>query len=124
MRFQRLIFAVILACGVTACAKDITGVTSVKNEMTVATIAGKPEQTVGETIDDASITAQVKATLLAHRSTGVLRTKVETNDGVVTVSGTAKNEAEKSLVTKLTTDINGVTSVINNMTITVPLADK
>lgn len=27
MRFQRLIFAVILACGVTACAKDVTGVT-------------------------------------------------------------------------------------------------
>jgi hypothetical protein len=27
MRFQRLIFAVILACGVTACAKNITGVT-------------------------------------------------------------------------------------------------
>jgi hypothetical protein len=27
MRFQRLIFAVILACGVTACAKNVTGVT-------------------------------------------------------------------------------------------------
>jgi len=27
MRFQRLLFAVILACGVTACAKDVTGVT-------------------------------------------------------------------------------------------------
>ena len=27
MRFQRLILAVILAAGVTACAKDITGVT-------------------------------------------------------------------------------------------------
>jgi hypothetical protein len=27
MRFQRLIFAVVLACGVTACAKDIVGVT-------------------------------------------------------------------------------------------------
>jgi Domain of unknown function (DUF4397) len=27
MRFQRLIFAVILACGVTACAKSVTGVT-------------------------------------------------------------------------------------------------
>jgi len=27
MRFQRLFFAVILACGVTACAKDVTGVT-------------------------------------------------------------------------------------------------
>jgi hypothetical protein len=28
MRFQRLIFAVILACGVSACAKDVTGVTN------------------------------------------------------------------------------------------------
>jgi hypothetical protein len=27
MRFQRLIFAVILSCGVAACAKDVTGVT-------------------------------------------------------------------------------------------------
>ncbi len=29
----------------------------------------------------------------------------------------AKNSAEKSLVTKLITDINGVNSVVNNMTI-------
>jgi osmotically-inducible protein OsmY len=60
--------------------------------------------------------------LLSHRSTSVLKTKVTTNDGVVTVSGQAKNEAEKALVTKLVTDINGVQSVVNNMTIepTVP----
>jgi osmotically-inducible protein OsmY len=38
------------------------------------------------------------------------------------LTGIAKNDAEKSLVTKLTTDINGVTSVINNMTIAVPVA--
>jgi osmotically-inducible protein OsmY len=41
---------------------------------------------------------------------------------VVTVSGIAKNAAEKSLVTKLVTDIDGVGSVINNMTIAVPVA--
>ena len=58
--------------------------------------------------------------LLAHRSTSALHTKVSTADGVVTLSGIAKNAAEKSLVTKLVTDINGVTSVINNMTIAVP----
>jgi osmotically-inducible protein OsmY len=40
----------------------------------------------------------------------------------VTLSGMAKNDAEKSLVTKLVTDINGVTKVINNMTIAVPVA--
>jgi osmotically-inducible protein OsmY len=51
-----------------------------------------------------------------------MKTSVSTTDGVVTLSGIAKNDAEKSLVTKLVTDINGVTSVINNMTIAVPVA--
>jgi hyperosmotically inducible protein len=101
----------------TEFVKDIQGVKDVKNEMTVAQISDKPNQTVGEKIDDASITAQVKATLLSHRSTGVLRTKVETNNGVVTLGGQARNSAEKDLVTKLVTDINGVKSVVNNMTI-------
>jgi len=76
--------------------------------------------TTGDKIDDASITADVKSTLLSHHSTSAVQTTVSTTDGVVTVGGTAKNAAEKSLVTKLATDINGVTSVINNMTIAVP----
>jgi hyperosmotically inducible protein len=101
----------------TEFAKDVDGVKDVKNEMTVAAKPEKPRETMGEKIDDASITAQVKATLLSHRSTGVLRTKVETNDGVVTLGGQARNAAEKDLVTKLVTDINGVKSVVNNMTI-------
>jgi hyperosmotically inducible protein len=101
-------------------AKDIVGVKDVKNEMTVAKIPAKPDQTVRENIDDASITAQVKATLLSHRSTGVLRTKVDTTDGVVTLAGQARNAAEKALVTKLVEDINGVKSVVNNMTIEDP----
>jgi osmotically-inducible protein OsmY len=104
----------------TEFAKDVDGVKDVKNEMTVSANPGKPSETMGENIDDASITAQVKATLLSHRSTGVLRTKVETNDGVVTLGGQARNAAEKDLVTKLVTDINGVKSVVNNMTIEEP----
>jgi len=98
-------------------AKDVEGVKGVNNEMTVATTAPKSDQTAGEKIDDASITAQVKGSLLSHRSTSVLKTKVTTTDGVVTLGGTAKNAAEKDLVTKLVTDIDGVKSVVNNMTI-------
>lgn len=105
----------------TEYAKDIDHVKEVKNEMTVIASPAKPEQTVGEKIDDASITAQVKSSLMSHHSTSALKTKVSTTDGVVTVSGMAKNAAEKSLVTKLVTDINGVTSVINNMTVAVPV---
>jgi hyperosmotically inducible periplasmic protein len=101
----------------TEFAKDVQGVKDVKNEMTVAKTPAKPDQTVGETIDDASITAQVKMTLLSHRSTGVLRTKVETNDGVVTLAGKARNAAEKDLATKLVEDVHGVKKVVNNMTI-------
>ncbi len=101
----------------TEYAKDVDGVKSVKNEMTVATAPAKPNETVGQKIDDASITAEVKGSLLSHHSTSVLNTKVSTTEGVVTVGGVAKNESEKALVTKLVTDINGVKSVINNMTI-------
>jgi len=101
----------------TEFAKDTDGVKEVKNEMTVSATPEKRDETVGQKIDDASITSQVKGALLAHRSTSALRTKVTTTDGVVTLSGTAKNSAEKDLVTKFATDIDGVKSVVNNMTI-------
>lgn len=67
--------------------------------------------------DDASITAQVKAALTTHRSTSAVKTKVETHNGEVTLTGIAKNAAEKALVTKLVTDIQGVTRVNNEMTL-------
>jgi hyperosmotically inducible protein len=105
-------------------AKDVEGVKEVKNEMTIAKTPAKPDETIGEKIDDASITAQVKSSLMSRRSTSALRTKVETTDGVVTLSGVARNAAEKSLVTKLVTDIDGVSSVVNNMTIEVKAASK
>ena len=66
----------------------------------------------------------MKSSLLSHRSTSALKTKVSTTDGVVTLTGIAKNAAEKSLVTKLVTDIDGVTSVVNDMTIAVPVANN
>jgi hyperosmotically inducible periplasmic protein len=106
----------------TEYAKDIDNVKSVNNEMTIAKTPGIQDATIGDKIDDASITAQVKSSLLSHRSTSALHTAVSTTDGIVTLTGVAKNDAEKSLVTKLATDINGVTSVVNNMTIAVPVA--
>ena len=72
---------------------------------------------VGEWIDDSSITALVKATLLYHRSTSGLNTKVETTEGVVKLSGSAKNASEKELATKFVEDVYGVKSVNNQMTI-------
>ena len=108
----------------TEYARDVDNVKEVKNDMTVAASPAAPDATIGDKVDDASITAEVKATLFSHHSTSALHTTVTTTEGVVTVGGIAKNDAEKSLVTKLATDINGVTSVVNNMTIAVPVADR
>ncbi|MEK6699376.1 MAG: BON domain-containing protein [Nitrospirota bacterium] len=100
----------------TEYAGDVEGVKDVSNEMTVSKTS-KKTRTVGEKIDDASITAQVKMALLLHRSTSALSTTVATKRGVVTVGGKARNAAEKDLVIKLVNDINGVKSVKNQMTI-------
>jgi hyperosmotically inducible protein len=104
----------------TEYAKDVEGVKEVRNEMTAPKTSGKTSKkmhTVTGKIDDASITAQVKMTLLYHRSTSALKTSVTTKNGVVTLSGKAKNAAEKDLATKFVNDVHGVKSVKNHMTI-------
>jgi hyperosmotically inducible periplasmic protein len=101
----------------TEYAKDVEGVKDVKNEMNMSQTSKTTTEYVMESIDDASITAQVKMTLLYHRSTSALRTKVETSEGVVTLDGKAANATEKELVTKLVNDIHGVRSINNRMAI-------
>jgi osmotically-inducible protein OsmY len=55
--------------------------------------------------------------LMFHRSTSAFRISVVTKNGHVTVSGKAKNSAEKDLVEKLVADIHGVKSVKNEITV-------
>jgi len=102
---------------VTEYTKDVIGIKGVQNEMTITTPGKSTEPTAAEMIDDASITAQVRMALISHRSTSILSTMVSTSDGIVTVGGKANNAAEVDLVTKLVTDINGVKSVVNSMSI-------
>ena len=98
-------------------ARDINGVKDVKNEMTIAAMPSETKQTISDKIDDASITAQVKMALLFRHSTSAFKTRVTTNDGVVTLSGKTSSAAGKDLAAKVANDVNGVTTVINNMTI-------
>jgi hyperosmotically inducible periplasmic protein len=93
-------------------AAEIEGVKTVKNELVITDKA-----TMGEKIDDASITSQVKYALLTHKGTSAVKTKIITSDGVVMVTGEAGSDAEKALVTKLAKDVRGVNSVSNNMTV-------
>ena len=97
--------------------KDVAGVKEIRNEMTVAKETEKKGRTAGEFIDDASIKAQIKWALAFHRGTSPFRVAVTVTRGVVTLSGMAKNAAEKELVGKRIEDIRGVVSIDNRMII-------
>jgi osmotically-inducible protein OsmY len=104
-----------------AYAKEVDHVKSVDNRLVVKAPAADDRtdemETAGGVIDDASITTQVKYALMNNSSTSALKTHVDTDHGVVIITGQAANEAEKSLVTKLAKEIRGVKSVSNDMTV-------
>ena len=101
----------------TEYAEDVKGVLRVTNVMTVAKTPAKEDEATVEIIDDASITAQVKMALLFNRATSALKTKVRTDNGVVTLTGAAKSKAEKDLVTRIARNIQGIRMVRNRMTV-------
>lgn len=105
-------------------AGDVDGVTEVLNEMTIRRKLEPAKPAVAEVIDDASITAEVRATLAAHRSTRDAGAKIQAADGVVTIQGVARSEAERDSVTRLAADVEGVLRVVNRMTLAVPGADR
>lgn len=101
-------------------AREIQGVRDVRNEMQVrdeSTFTGDQQSSK---VDDGTITAKVKFQLAKHRSTSAMHTSVHTENGRVFISGTADNQAEKDLVTRLAKDTPGVQDVENDMTIQQP----
>jgi osmotically-inducible protein OsmY len=98
-----------------AVARDVEGVKDVTTHIRI--LPASSAKPLSRKVDDASVTAQVKASLLFHRGTHLLTTKVKTDRGVVTVRGSASSAAEKDLVTRLVAGINGVKRVENRMTV-------
>jgi osmotically-inducible protein OsmY len=94
--------------------RGLEGVGEVHNQIQVRPTAG---QNLAAKLDDASVTAMVKAVLLGHRGTRVLATKVKTDGGVVTLEGKARNGAERDLVERLASGVRGVQKVHNRMNV-------
>ncbi len=68
-------------------------------------------KTVGEAIDDTTITTRVKTSMLNDPSVGGLRIDVDTFKGVVTLSGRVKSQAEHDQAIALARMISGVVDV-------------
>lgn len=67
------------------------------------------------TLTDAEITAAVKTKLLADSTVGGLKLDVDTEHGVVTLSGPVHSAAERTQAVKLARETKGVKSVTNHL---------
>ncbi|MBB3104250.1 BON domain-containing protein [Azomonas macrocytogenes] len=74
--------------------------------------ANESTHNAGEAVSDTWITTKVKSALLAEDSTPGLDIKVETKDGVVSLSGTVPTEAQREAAIAETKSIKGVRQVL------------
>lgn len=76
----------------------------------------RKQETVGEYIDGAAITAEVKAKLASDPETSALNIGVRTIDaGVVQLSGFATSQREKNRAGELARAVDGVRTVHNDL---------
>jgi osmotically-inducible protein OsmY len=73
---------------------------------------------VGEKIDDMTITAKVSGSLAKDPDLSAIKINVDTKDGVVTLNGPAPTAAAKDKATAIAKEVQGVTSVNNQLMVT------
>lgn len=71
----------------------------------------------GEAIDDAAITAKVKAVILAEPGLGVLQISVDTVQGVTTLSGTVDSQQNSDRAKDIASAVAGVKGVENQLVV-------
>lgn len=90
-------------------ARNTDGVRRVVNDIKVG------EHTMGEALDDAAITAKVKTAFGADPMVKALDIDVDTNEGVVHLSGTVSSQAEKDAAGRIAKGTKGVKKVENHL---------
>ncbi len=72
-------------------------------------------QTMGEGIDDSYITSSVKTKLASDKLVSLTRVEVETNNGIVYLTGQVQTAEQRSHIGSLTSQVSGVKRVVNNL---------
>jgi len=72
-------------------------------------------QTMGENIDDSYITGAVKTQLASDKLVSLTRVDVETNNGVVYLTGQVRTAEQRSHIGSLASEVKGVKRVVNNL---------
>ena len=77
--------------------------------------ASEAAGTAGAVMSDAALTAAVKTRFLADPDISGLKIDVDTNDGVVTLSGTLRSNTERQRALSVARETKGVESVIDRL---------
>jgi hyperosmotically inducible periplasmic protein len=78
------------------------------------------QSSVGQYVDDATISTRVKARMAEDANVNALRIQVETLNGTVQLAGFATNQSEKDRAGQLARDVPGVQQVRNNIIVRAP----
>ena len=78
------------------------------------------QSSVGEYVDDATVTAQVKAKMAEDTAVAATRIQVETLKGVVQLSGFATSENERTRAAQIAASVKGVKQVQNSIVVRAP----
>jgi osmotically-inducible protein OsmY len=70
-------------------------------------------RSTGQVVDDAAITTQVKADLLADKDVSGLAVSVETFKGEVVLTGAVDTKAQSHKATQIASKVHGVSNVKN-----------
>jgi hyperosmotically inducible protein len=71
--------------------------------------------TMGQNIDDGALTSYVKSQLASDKLVSLTRVGVETNNGIVYLTGEVETAEQKSRSGSLATEVKGVKHVVNNL---------
>ncbi|HHK4154607.1 TPA: BON domain-containing protein [Pseudomonas aeruginosa] len=77
----------------------------------ISLAANDTMQKTEEVVSDTWITSKVKSSLIANKNVSGVDIKVETNKGVVSLSGNVKSDAERDLAIETAKGIKGVKAV-------------
>jgi len=71
--------------------------------------------TLGENIDDGTLTSYVKTKLAEDKLVTLTRVGVETNNGIVYLTGEVETAEQRSHIGSLASQVKGVKRVVNNL---------
>ena len=72
-------------------------------------------ETAGQNIDDGTLTTYVKTALAGERLNTLSRVGVETNNGIVVLTGEVETANERSRAATVASQVKGVRGVTNNL---------